>query len=161
MIVLILTAVSWKHREAFYRRLGPWTYRQRPSQCSPWWFSVKKTVHVYPYFLLTVHCGKYIPTSQGRPEIKYLLWKGMSGKGMSGKGSLLARPSGPLVTELAWRTLFWLWTDVGSVAHMCSKPGTWQGAERHLPAQVCTWVFGVSDHLNLTKFPGMVPCPTG
>ena len=42
-----------------------------------------------------------IQLTQGGPEIKYLLQEGMSGK-----GSLLAKPSGPLGTSLAWRTLF-------------------------------------------------------
>jgi hypothetical protein len=41
-------------------------------------------------------------TSQNGPEIKYLL----QGR-MSGKGSLLVKPSGPLGTSLARRTLFW------------------------------------------------------
>ena len=41
-------------------------------------------------------------TSQGGPEIKYLL----QGR-MSGKGSLLVKPSGPLGTSSARRTLFW------------------------------------------------------
>ena len=44
----------------------------------------------------------FISTPQGGPEIKYLLQEGMSGK-----GSLLAKPSGPLDTSLAWRTLYW------------------------------------------------------
>ena len=63
-----------------------------------------------------------IPTSQGGPEIKYLL-KG----GVSGKGSLLAKPSGPLGTSLAWGTLFCAYVTcpyVGSVAHVpCSEFG--------------------------------------
>jgi hypothetical protein len=42
-----------------------------------------------------------VPTSQGGPEIKYLLQGGMSRK-----WSLLAKPSGLLGTSLAWRTLF-------------------------------------------------------
>jgi hypothetical protein len=46
--------------------------------------------------LLVVHgvkngCIKPYPSSQGRPEMKYLL-RG----GMSGKGNLLAKPWGPL-----------------------------------------------------------------
>jgi hypothetical protein len=61
--------------------------------------------------LLIVHCGKQmhaIPTSQGGLEIKYLLQGGMSEK-----GSLLAKPSGPLGTSLAWRTLFWAYVTTG------------------------------------------------
>jgi hypothetical protein len=45
-------------------------------------------------------CVKPYPTSQGRPEIKYLLQGGASGKGI-----LLAMPSGPLGISLAWRSL--------------------------------------------------------
>jgi hypothetical protein len=45
---------------------------------------------------------KAIPTSQGGPENKYLLQGGMSGE-----GSLLATPSRPLGTALAWRSLSW------------------------------------------------------
>jgi hypothetical protein len=41
------------------------------------------------------------PPPQGGPWIKYLLQEGMSGKGF-----LLAKPSGPLDTASAWRTLF-------------------------------------------------------
>ena len=47
------------------------------------------------------------PPPQGRPEIKYLLQGGMPGK-----GSLLAKPSGPLGTSLAWRTLFWAYVTI-------------------------------------------------
>jgi hypothetical protein len=43
-----------------------------------------------------------IPTPQGGPEMKYLLEREMFRKGI-----LLAKPSGPLDTSLAWRTLFW------------------------------------------------------
>lgn len=43
-----------------------------------------------------------VPTSQGGTKIKYLLQEEMSGK-----RSLLAKPSRPLGTSLAWRTLFW------------------------------------------------------
>jgi hypothetical protein len=39
------------------------------------------------------------PTSQGEPEVKYLL----QGE-MSGKKSLLAKPSRPLGTSLKWRS---------------------------------------------------------
>jgi hypothetical protein len=98
-----------------------------------------------------------IATSQGGPEIKYLLQGGMFGK-----GSLLAKPSGSLVTSLAWRTLFWAYMTTGHVSlcgkcGMCSRPGVWQGVGRHLSSQVCTHqVFKVSDVLYLTKFPGMV-----
>ena len=56
--------------------------------------------------LLVVHGGKWmhenIPTSQSKPEIKYLLHREMCGK-----GSLLAKPLEPLGTPLARRTLFW------------------------------------------------------
>jgi hypothetical protein len=41
-----------------------------------------------------------VPTSQGGPEIKYLLQGGMFWE-----GRLLAKPSGPLGTSLAWRKL--------------------------------------------------------
>jgi hypothetical protein len=60
---------------------------------SPWLQTV--------YCLVTMENG-CIPPSQGGPEIKYLLQEGMSGKGSS-----LAKPSEPLDTSLAWRTLFW------------------------------------------------------
>jgi hypothetical protein len=42
---------------------------------------MKETVHVYQYHLLTVHCGKWMPSSQGGPEIKYLLQEGVPGEG--------------------------------------------------------------------------------
>jgi hypothetical protein len=41
-----------------------------------------------------------IPPVQGESEVKYLLQEGISGK-----GSLLAKPSEPLDTSLAWRIL--------------------------------------------------------
>jgi hypothetical protein len=72
-------------------------YRQRPS----WWFP---TSDLYEkQFIVMAENGfmKPFPTSQGGSEIKYIL----QGE-MSGKGSLLAKPSRPLGTSLAWRTLF-------------------------------------------------------
>lgn len=55
-------------------------------------------------WLLTLFIMEHgcILTSQAASKIKYLL----QGR-MSGKGSLLAKPSGPLGTALAWRTPFW------------------------------------------------------
>ena len=38
--------------------------------------------------------------------------------GMSGKGILLAKPSGPLGTSFAWRTLFWAYMTMGHVSFM-------------------------------------------
>jgi hypothetical protein len=52
-------------------------------------------------------------TFQGRPEIKYLLQRGISRK-----GSLLAKPSGPLGTSLAWRTLFGAYATLGLISFM-------------------------------------------
>ena len=43
---------------------------------------------------------KQYPTSQGGPEVKYLLYGGVSEK-----ESLLAKPSRPLVTSLKWRSV--------------------------------------------------------
>jgi hypothetical protein len=43
-------------------------------------------------------CVKPYPTSQGGPEVKYLLQGGVSGQ-----ESLLAKPSRPLGTPLKWR----------------------------------------------------------
>jgi hypothetical protein len=37
---------------------------------------------------------------------------------MSGKGSLLTKPSRPLGTSLAWRTLFWVYMTIGQVSFM-------------------------------------------
>jgi hypothetical protein len=51
-----------------------------------------------------------ITTSEDGSEITYLLQGGRSGK-----GSLLAKPSGPLSTLLAWRTLFWAYVTTGQV----------------------------------------------
>jgi hypothetical protein len=65
-----------------------------------WQIFMKETVHVDPYCLMIKNgCT---PTSQGEPEIKYLLQGGTSGK-----GSLLDKSSGPLVISLTWKTLFW------------------------------------------------------
>ena len=101
-----------------------------------------------------------ISTSQGGPEIKYLL----QGE-MSGKESLLTKPSGPLGTSLALRTLFWAYMTTGHVS-LCeefgtgSRPGVWQGAGSHLSLRcVPTESLGL-DLLYLTKLPGMVSPPT-
>jgi hypothetical protein len=88
--------------------------------------------------------------SQGEPEIKYLLWEGMSGK-----GSLLTKPSGPVGTSLAWRALFWGTTILGSVARV---PG--QESESRVAPTISGVSFWVSHLLYLTKFSGMVHCPT-
>ena len=84
---------------------------------------------------------------------------------MSRKGSLLAKPSGPLGTSLAWRTLFWahVTIELGPLCEecgMCSKPGIWQGQRNYLSIW---YVFTESPGLNmlyLTKLPGMVLYPT-
>jgi hypothetical protein len=72
---------------------------------SQWLFLMKETLHSFKLFF---NCSRqkmdtylYSTTFQGKQEIKYIL-KG----GMSGKKSLSAKPSGPLGTSLAWRTLF-------------------------------------------------------
>jgi hypothetical protein len=106
-----------------------------------WWKRQSMVLNCF----LTVRYGKQmytVPTSQGGPEIKYLL-RG----GMSGKGSLLAIPWGPLGTFLAWRALFWAYMTTSQVSlcgkcGTCSRPGIRQGARRHLPPQV--WVCRVS-----------------
>lgn len=78
---------------------------------------------------MDAYCTIY--TSQGRPKIKDLLQGGMSGK-----GGLLANPSGPLSTLLAWRTLFWasrtmvMFPYIINVAHV---PGQEFGREQGAP----------------------------
>ena len=47
---------------------------------------------------------KAMPTSQSRPEIKFL-----SQGGMSGKGCLLTKPSRPFGTSLAKGSLLWVY----------------------------------------------------
>jgi hypothetical protein len=44
VIVLSLSVVGWKHREAFDERFRLWFCRQRPAPCSPWQFLTKETV---------------------------------------------------------------------------------------------------------------------
>jgi hypothetical protein len=56
-------------------------------------------------------CIKPYPTSQSGPEIKYLLQGGASGK-----ESLLAKPSRPLGTSLAWRALSWPYLSTGHIS---------------------------------------------
>jgi hypothetical protein len=70
-------------------------------------------------------------TSQGELEIKHFLQGGMSGK-----GSLLAKPSRPLGTSLAWRTLSWAYVTVVTSLlcekhGTCFKSGVWQGGGSH------------------------------
>ena len=78
-----------------------------------------------------------LSTSQSGPEIKYLLQGGISGK-----GSLLSKPSRPLGTSLAQRTLFWAYMNAGRVS-LCGNHGTcsrleiWQGTRRYQQPQVC------------------------
>jgi hypothetical protein len=112
---------------------------------------------------LTILCGKWmltILTSQGGPEIKYLLLGGMAEK-----GSLLAKLPGPLGTSLALRTLFWAYLTRGPICKCgkcgtCSRPGIWQGAGRCLPSQVCNHKFLGSQPALPSKLPGMVFSPT-
>ena len=80
---------------------------------------MKKTVHGSKLF---TDCSWWkmdayltVPTSQSGPEIKYLLQGGMSGK-----GSLLTKPSGPLVTSIVWRTLFWAYITTNHVS-LCGE----------------------------------------
>jgi hypothetical protein len=97
---------------------------------------------------------KCIPISQGGQRLKYLLQEEMSGE-----GSLLAEPSGPLDTSLAWRTLYWamlptwgVWTCVPG-----QESDREQGGTYCLRWYLCT---RVSDPLYLTKFPSMIHYPT-
>lgn len=43
---------------------------------------------------------------------------------------------------------------------MCSKPGVWQRAGRHLPSQVCAQVLGSETLSNLSSFLTKFYCPT-
>lgn len=113
---------------------------------SPWFQTV------YGLFMVENGC---VPTSQGGPEIKYLLQGGMPEK-----GSHWLNPSG---SPLAWRTVFWadvtcvVFPYVGSVTHV---PCWESGRSRELStSQVCTRVSGDSDLLHLTEFPGKVHRP--
>jgi hypothetical protein len=77
---------------------------------------------------------------------------------MSGKGSLLAKPSGPVGTSLAWRTLFcaYMTTDQASLCVECdlySRPGIWQGAVELPKSQVYVHqVSGSQTHSTLPSF---------
>ena len=104
-------------------------------------------------------CVKPYPTSQGGPEVKYLLQGGMSGK-----GSLLAKPSRPLGTSLKWRSVLSLHDHrshfLCEKCGMCSRPGVWQGAGSHLSLGCLPTESLRLDLLYLTKLPGMVLYPT-
>ena len=97
-----------------------------------------------------------ISTSQGGPEIKYLL----QGE-MSGKESLLTKPSGPLGTSLALRSLFWAYMTTGHVS-LCeefgtgSRPGVWQRVGSHLSLRCVPTESPGLNLLHLTKLPGIV-----
>lgn len=90
------------------------------------------------------------------PEVEYLF----QGR-VCGEGSLLAKPSGPLGTLLAWRALFWACMTIGHITlceecGMCSRPGVWQWAESLLSLRcVPTESVGLN-LLFLTKLPGTV-----
>jgi hypothetical protein len=56
-------------------------------------------------------CIKPYPTTQSGTEIQCLLQGGVFGK-----ESLLVKPSGPLGTSLAWRTLLWAYMTIGQVS---------------------------------------------
>jgi hypothetical protein len=56
---------------------------------------------IHNMYWLFIKKNECIPTSQGVLEIKYLLQRGTYRK-----GSLLAKPSEPMVLLLGWRTLF-------------------------------------------------------
>jgi hypothetical protein len=80
---------------------------------------------------------------------------------MSGKGSLLAKPSWPLGTSLAWRTLSWAcMTQDTFLLHkkhnMYSKSRVWQGAGSHLSLRCVPTVSLGLNLLYFTKLPGMV-----
>ena len=83
---------------------------------SPWLILVKtKQPVVLTQFIVMVENGFVKPyaTSQGGPKIKYTLQGGVFGK-----RSLLAKPSWPLGTSLAWRTLLWAYVTIGHVSFM-------------------------------------------
>jgi hypothetical protein len=95
---------------------------------------MKENIHIYLYCLLAVAYWKMdvystIATSRDRHEIKHHL----QGR-MSEKGNLLTEPSGPLVTSLAWRTLFWPYMTTSHMSFcgecgMC-VPGQESGIDR-------------------------------
>ena len=101
-----------------------------------------------------------VPTSQGEPEIKCLLQGGVAGK-----GGLMAKPSGPLGTLSAWRTLFWAYVTTGHVplgreCGICSRPGVWQGTGSCLSLRCVPTESPGLNLLYLTKLSGMVLHPT-
>ena len=75
---------------------------------------------------------------------------------MSGKGSLLAKPSGPLGTSLAWTTLFWAYMALGHISlseecGMCSRPVIWKGEE----SQLSLWSTKVCAHQVFVSQPAL------
>ena len=108
-----LVAVVARSPERPSREIRLWLCRQRPSS----WLSMADRDGKRQCMVPNSHGKKWMckpyPTSQGGPEIKYLL----QGE-MSGKGNLLAKISRPLGTSLAWRTLFWASMTIGRVSLM-------------------------------------------
>jgi hypothetical protein len=105
--------------------------------------------------LLTVHHGKWIPTSQGRTMTKYLLQGGISWEAW-----LLAKLSGLLGSSFVWRTVFWVYlTNLESMARgvLGQESGREQGGAYYLR---CLPTLQGLRPLYLIKLPGMVYCPT-
>jgi hypothetical protein len=103
---------------------------------------------------------KPYPIFEGGPEIKYLLQGGVSEK-----GSLLTKPSRPLGTSLAWKTLFGTYVttghiSLGEVHDTCFKSRVWQGAGSCLSLRCVPTESQGLDLLYLTKLPGMALHPT-
>lgn len=94
-----------------------------------------------------------LPTSWGGPEIKYLL-QGECG----GRAAHWLTPQGLWVPNLCGELCLDYMTNVGIVAHV---PG--QESSREQGGAYVSGVYlssGLSHPLSLTKFPGMIYCPT-
>jgi hypothetical protein len=101
-------------------------------------------------------CKKLNLTSQGGPEIKYLLQGGMSVK-----ESLLAKPSWPLSMFWAYAICgqnFFMW-EAWQVFQLRSLAGNVESPKPHVHAHRVFWSWG-HNLLYLAKLPGMGLHPT-
>jgi hypothetical protein len=103
---------GWECREAFYGRLDSSSVGKGLLHGFPQWILMKKVCGSPSSIAMEKNgCVKPHPMSQDGPEIKCLLHRGMSGK-----GSLLAKPSRPLGTSLAWRSLSCSYMTTGHIS---------------------------------------------
>jgi hypothetical protein len=132
-----VAVVVWGNSEVIYGRFRLRLCSWRPF---PWWFQMEETVLGSKLF---IDCSSWKMNVYQLLRVDQRL-NTFCREECLGRGNLLAKPSGPLGTSLAWRTLFWALCDhrtrflMEEVWHAFQARNLFLGAGIFVPSQVCT-----------------------